>query len=102
MSQYQYANTLTRPHEGTGLGLAISRDLARGMGGELSVASVVGEGSTFTVTLRRVETADGRPVDRRSRSGRRTSDERRRIPEPPADRRADARPERRAQVRRQR
>ena len=44
---------LTRSSEGVGLGLAISRDLARGMGGELTVASVVGEGSTFTLTLPR-------------------------------------------------
>ena len=42
---------LNRPHEGVGLGLAISRDLARGMGGELTAASVVGEGSVFTLTL---------------------------------------------------
>jgi signal transduction histidine kinase len=38
---------------GVGLGLAISRDLARAMDGELTVESVQGEGSVFTVELPR-------------------------------------------------
>ncbi|MGZ8378781.1 MAG: ATP-binding protein, partial [Gemmatirosa sp.] len=43
-----------RTHEsqqGVGLGLAISRDLARGMGGDLTAESTPGVGSTFTLTL---------------------------------------------------
>jgi signal transduction histidine kinase/PAS domain-containing protein len=46
--------SLTRTQQGVGLGLAMSRDLARGMGGELTVESGVGVGSVFTLTLRSV------------------------------------------------
>jgi signal transduction histidine kinase len=49
----QLGRSLSSAHEGTGLGLAISRDLAYAMNGDLTVTSVEGVGSTFTLTLPR-------------------------------------------------
>jgi PAS domain S-box-containing protein len=54
----QLEPALTRTTEGAGLGLAISRELARGMGGEIGVTSVPGEGSVFTVELPSAATGD--------------------------------------------
>jgi signal transduction histidine kinase len=50
----------TRRYGGTGLGLAVSRRFAQMMGGDITVASRAGEGSTFTLRLPR----DVRPQPR--------------------------------------
>lgn len=48
----QADSSTTRRFGGTGLGLTIARRLARAMGGNLTVTSVVGEGSCFALTCR--------------------------------------------------
>jgi PAS domain S-box-containing protein len=48
---YQVEGGLSRASGGTGLGLAIARRFARLMNGDITVKSLVGQGSLFTVTL---------------------------------------------------
>ncbi|GAB4343635.1 MAG: hypothetical protein Fur0042_06790 [Cyanophyceae cyanobacterium] len=47
----QLDSSLARRHQGTGLGLALTRQLAELHGGTVTVESVLGQGSTFTIRL---------------------------------------------------
>lgn len=54
---------------GTGLGLTVSQELARAMGGDLTVSSELEEGSTFTVSLPLVVAGNNEPPPRSSLLG---------------------------------
>lgn len=63
LSFSQVDNTLTRRFGGAGLGLSIARQLTEMMGGTISVESVPGEGSRFTVILPLTEVRAGSVVE---------------------------------------
>lgn len=47
----QVDSGITRKYGGTGLGLVISKEIAEAMGGQISVKSLRGKGTTFTFTI---------------------------------------------------
>lgn len=60
-SPYVQLGTKTSRNGGTGLGLTISRQLALAMGGKLEVQSTLGKGSTFSITIFKVQVSNEEP-----------------------------------------
>ena len=63
----QVDTSTTRSYGGTGLGLAISQRIAQAMGGDISVDSEPGAGSTFTVTVRLDAAPQAQPLPETAR-----------------------------------
>lgn len=59
----QIEDAKTKHYQGTGLGLTISRSLAQALGGEISVSSTFGKGTTFKVSLPMHANERGGPND---------------------------------------
>jgi signal transduction histidine kinase len=47
----QVDSSITRKHKGTGLGLSITKHLVDRLGGSIQVDTMLGKGTTFTVSL---------------------------------------------------
>ena len=62
-SPYVQVDSKHARHGGTGIGLAVCRKLVDAMGGELSIASTLGKGSIFTVTINNVKVSEAEPVE---------------------------------------
>src|SRR5439155_16026385 len=64
---------IARRFGGAGLGLAFARRLAKAMGGDLTVKSRAGQGSTFTLGVRLAAARPGEPAIGASADGKRTA-----------------------------